>query len=74
MLAYRSGRQNIILSNRNAYHNMMIKLGDISSSDHLPLIVIIANKPILAKTELNHAMKKADWNKYKSIIEEITTA
>ena len=68
-LVRREGKPDISLSNKKAFLNMAIENGKITTSDHLPVIVILSTKAI-SKVEERMNYNKADWEKYKRLIED----
>ena len=68
-LVRRNGRLDIVLSNRWAHLNMAISLGSLTSSDHLPVHVKLSTNAIIKDTKKVYNFKKANWDKYKSMIE-----
>ena len=69
-LVRREGKPDIILSNKKAFLNMAIEKGKITTSDHLPVIGILSTKAISKKVEERRNYNKADWEKYKRLIED----
>ena len=59
-LVRREGKPDIILSNKKAFLNMAIEKGKITTSDHLPVIVILSTKAISKKVEERRNYNKAD--------------
>ena len=62
-----TGNPDIILGNRKVHFNLMITQGPITSSDHLPIIMKIATKPLIIKTQKKLNIKKANWDRFKDI-------
>ncbi|XP_069982169.1 uncharacterized protein [Penaeus vannamei] len=60
----------IVLNNRYRYFNTRITPGNITTSDHPPIIVELSIKPILIPTIPQSDYKKADWNKFKELLED----
>ena len=69
-LVRREGKPDIILSNKKAFLNMAIEKGKITTSDHLPVIVILSTKAISKKVEERRNYNKADGEKYKRLMED----
>ena len=46
-----TGTPDIVLGNQKIYHNIAIKQGPITTSDHIPMIIKISTKPILNKRQ-----------------------
>ena len=61
----RNGKPDIVLSNRYNFLNMAIEAGNITSSDHLSLIIKISTKPITKEKQTTLNYKKADWEKFQ---------
>ena len=61
-----TGKPDIMITNQHAYLNYSINQGPITSSDHLPLIIKLATKPIRIEIKESYNFKKADWNKFKN--------
>lgn len=55
----------IILTNNNTYHNTHIVQGPLTTSDHFPIIMTIATKPIPIPIPPRPSFKRADWNNFK---------
>ena len=66
----RQGTPDIILGNRNANLNMQITQGQITTSDHIPIIIHLATKPIIIRGKKSLRIKKANWSQFKDIIEQ----
>ena len=64
------GTPDVILGNRHANMNMMIKQGGITTSDHIPIHVQLATKPIMVKTKKRMKLKEANWEIFKETIEK----
>ena len=62
------GRPDIILGNRHTALNIIIKEGEITSSDHIPLNIVISSKPLIITTPKKFQLRRADWTLYKSEI------
>ena len=64
----------IILTNRHNTFNYHIERGPLTTSDHLPVIVTIATKPIIIHHSPTYNDKRTDWEEYKRQIDtEIQT-
>lgn len=55
----------IILANHNIYHNINITQGPLTTSDHLPIIMTIATKPIPIPIPTRPDFKRANWDQFK---------
>ena len=60
----------IALGNRHAYLNLNIKEGPVSSSDHIPMFIRLATKPIAILGRKTWKIHKANWPKFK---DQLTT-
>ena len=58
-------KPDIVLCNHLAHHNIHIKQGDISTSDHLPIIVRISTNPIQVPTPHRRNFNRANWDGFK---------
>lgn len=59
----------ILLSNRNTYHNFHHRCLPATCSDHLPIQITISSKPIF-KINKQESTIKANWNGYTENIKE----
>ena len=57
-----------VLTNKHNYLNTYIEPGDITTSDHIPIILRISTEPILIKKTETYNYNKADWDLFKSIL------
>ena len=64
------GKPDIILGNRNIYMNLAIKRGPVTTSDHLPLIITLATKPIMIPQRVMLDEKKANWDMFQREVEQ----
>ena len=71
-LVRRNGRPDIVLGNRWTHLNMLIAPGSLTSSDHLPIHIKLSTNTIIKDTKKVYNFKKANWDKYKNIIENQT--
>jgi hypothetical protein len=55
----------IILCNRNTYHNHFSEPGPATPSDHTPVIFKLSTSPIQIPIKERLNFKKADWEKYE---------
>ena len=62
-------KPDVVLGNRHAFYNIAITEGEITTSDHLPIIVRLSTKAIIKDFVKRNNFKNADWDKYKSIID-----
>ena len=61
----------IMISNINAYHNIHLKQGPSTSSDHLPLIATISAYPIQIPIKPRKQFAKANWIKYSEELADL---
>ena len=54
------------------YLNYRIEEGEVTSSDHIPVIMTLSTNPICIRTEKRRDFRKANWETYKRTIEEET--
>ena len=62
-------KPDVVLGNRHAFYNIAITEGEITTSDHMPIIVTLSTKAIIKDFVKRNKFKNADWDKYKSIID-----
>ena len=53
-------------SNKHHYLNCICKPGDITTSDHLPVIFQLSTRPFLTEKQQTYEMHKADWDIFKA--------
>lgn len=58
-----------IFSNKHSYLNTLIEQGNITSSDHLPIIFKLSTKPFYIKQTETYNMGKANWNLFKATLD-----
>ena len=63
-------RPDLVLKNSAATHNFAITQGEITTSDHLPIIIIISTKPIIKEIRKEPNVKKTNWNEFKRKLTE----
>lgn len=56
------------LTNKHNNLNTLIEPGDITTSDHIPIILTISTEPILKKKGEAYNYNKADWEVFQSIL------
>ena len=56
----RTGTPDLVLGNRHIHHNITIQQGPLTTSDHIPIIMSIATKPILMEGRKVYNYKKAN--------------
>ncbi len=57
-----------VLTNKHNNLNTLIEPGDITTSDHIPIILTISTEPILKKKGEAYNYNKADWEVFQSIL------
>lgn len=63
------GTPDIILTNDNIVHNMHIKQGPITTSDHIPVLVTLSSSPIQVPITPRFNKKLANWDGFKAELE-----
>ena len=58
----------IALGNRFAHLNIIIQQGPITTSDHLPMYIRLATKPIATRRPKTWKIHKADWDKFSNYL------
>ncbi|MPC98782.1 hypothetical protein E2C01_094164 [Portunus trituberculatus] len=64
----------IILGNKHIYHNITIKPGPDSPSDHICIIVSITSKAIRIPVPPKYNYHLADWDSFQTSIQDINSA
>ena len=59
----------MIFSNKHHYLNIYSEAGNITSSDHLPIILRLSTSPIYVKQEEKIITKKANWTVFKNTLD-----
>ena len=67
-LGGQAGKPDIILANRQAHLNYTIQAGELTSSDHLPLILTLATKGIVIPVPPRPCLKRANWDGFQAHI------
>ena len=62
-------KPDLVLGNRHAFYNINITEGEITTSNHLPIIVKFSTKAIVKDFAEKNEFKNSDWDKFKSIID-----
>ncbi|NJL51981.1 MAG: hypothetical protein HC930_06695 [Hydrococcus sp. SU_1_0] len=60
----------IALQNTNAFHNIHLKPGPITPSDHIPIIITISANPIQIPILPRPSFHNANWNAYKETLSQ----
>ena len=66
----RTGTPDLVLGNKKIHHNIAITQGPITSSDHIPVIVKIASKPIIKEQKPRFNLEKANWESFQYQLRE----
>ena len=69
-LVGKKGKPDIVLSNKIAHLNISIEEGSLTTSDHIPMIITLATKPIIKSIQKRRNYKKANWERYKTVVTE----
>lgn len=59
-------RPDIVLTNNHVFHNLHLRPGPITTSDHIPIIATISSEPIRIQIKPRKSFHKADWTGYKT--------
>lgn len=57
-----------ILSNKHHYLNCISEPGEITNSDHIPIILRLSTKPFISDTPKIYKTKNADWEIFKETL------
>lgn len=60
-----SGTPDIILCNNRLVHNLQIRPGQLTTSDHLPIIIKIAASPIQVPAPKKYDLRRANWEAFR---------
>ena len=63
-----SGTPDIVIGNRHANLNLSITQGPLTTSDHLPVYVKLATKPIISRGKKMMHIKKANWEAFQTTL------
>ena len=67
-LVGRKGKPDIVMSNKIAHLNISIEEGNLTTSDHIPMIITLATKPIIKSIQKRRNYKNANWERYKTVV------
>ena len=70
--ATRTGTPDIVIGNRWANLNISMTQGPVTTSDHLPVYIKIATKPIVIESRKRLRLKNADWEKFQNNLNNST--
>ena len=62
-----------IFCNKHSYLNTIIEQGNITASDHLPIIFKLSTKPFYIKQTETYRMGRADWELFKKTLDNKIT-
>ncbi len=62
-----------VFSNKHNYLSTLIELGDITTSDHIPVILTVSTTPIYIKAKESFQYTKGNWEKFKGILNDKLT-
>ena len=68
-LTTKKGRPDIILVNRYNIFNTATYEGEITTSDHIPLVMKISTRPIVKNLIKRKDYRRADWEGYRDSLE-----
>ncbi len=57
-----------ILSNKHHYLNTNTEPGNITSSDHIPIVFTLSTQPFLLPQPKTYILNKANWDGFKSVL------
>ena len=63
----------LVMANQHAHLNIHLKQGDITTSDHLPIIATISTNPIMIPTIPRENLRRADWESFKEDLSHTST-
>ena len=66
----RTGTPDLVLGNKKIHHNIAILQGPLTSSDHIPVIVKIASKPIITEQRPQFNFEKGNWESFQQRLRE----
>lgn len=61
-----SGTPDLLLGNKNIFHNIHIRPGQLTTSDHIPIIMQISTSPIQTPAAPRLNFNKAKWDDFKT--------
>ena len=62
-------RPDIILRNNQAFYNYSIREGDLTTSDHIPVIFTISTTTIVKDTQGRKQYSRTNWEDFKRLVE-----
>lgn len=70
-LGTKSGKPDVVLSNRYAHHNIRLEPGEVTSSDHIPIEMRVSSSPIQIPIRPRKATGKANWQQFSTLCQEL---
>ena len=61
-----TGKPDILLGNINLYHNISSQQGPMTTSDHLPVILTISERPIAVQVQKQYDYRRTNWEQFRS--------
>lgn len=61
-----------VFSNKQCYHNVQIEAGEVTSSDHIPIILRLSTKPFYIKERETYHYRRANWDLFRNTLEQKT--
>ena len=61
-----------IFANKHHYLNYITEPGELTTSDHIPIILILSTKPFITETPLTYKTNKAKWELVKETLDKNT--
>ncbi len=58
-----------VFTNKHCYHNTLIEPGNVTSSDHIPIILKISSRPFYTKQHETYQYNKADWQYFRDTLD-----
>ena len=68
MMVRKKTKPDVVLANRQAFLNISMEPGPLTTSDHLPIKIKISTKPITIEQKKGFNFGKANWDRYQEII------
>ncbi len=59
-----------VFCNKHNYLNTFIQQGDITSSDHIPVLLTVSTRPIYLKSKETYQYNRANWEKFQEILND----
>ena len=68
-LVHKNGKPDIVFTNRTALLNYAVKRGNLTSSDHFPVMLRVSTRPIVKRTERTRCLCRTNWEDFKRKME-----